>query len=216
MSRGPKTSADKPPNVLVFTPTWGDRLAAETVDSVTALEFSGAFTHEIGRHNPFPDGDWRNVTAQYIQAREQFLARDYDALLTVEHDMVVPPHALQTLWDCDADVAYGVYRLGMGLTLNARGLDGHLCRDHVGVERMDALGVGLGCTLIRRSVLERIAFRPDAHTGTCDEPFAADCIAMGVRQIACFDVACGHLRGDLILLPYSDAETGLLQACMRH
>lgn len=201
------------PSLLVFTPAWGFGPQPLTLETIAALEWDGTLTHEIGWHNPYPSADWRNVTAQYMRARELFLAGDYDALLTVEHDMVIPSDAAALLWQADAPVAYGVYRLGMGLTLNARGMGGHLCKDRIETDIADVLGVGLGCTLIRRSVLEAIEFRYHELTGTCDESFATDCIQHGYRQVARFDVACGHMRNGLVLLPYSDPETGLLQAC---
>lgn len=200
------------PSLLVFTPTFGDHLRRETVDSVAALTFGGTLTHEIGRFNPYGDGDLRNVTAQYQRARDIFLDGDWDALLTVEHDMVVSGNAAQKLWDDGAGVVYGVYLLRQGLMLNARSLDGTFYRDKPLADAAIVSGVGLGCTLIRRAVLEAVEFRQDDTYGTCDVPFAEDCRAAGIAQIARFDVACGHILDNLILLPYRDAETGMVQA----
>jgi len=37
------------------------------------------------------------------------LDQGFDALLTIEHDMVIPPDALLKLLDTKADVVYGLY-----------------------------------------------------------------------------------------------------------
>jgi hypothetical protein len=58
-------------------------------------------------------------------------------------------------------------------------------------------GVGFGCTLIRRDVLEAVSFRlPDdvARGGACtDWMFAGDLAARGVHQVCHFGVVCGHI-----------------------
>jgi len=80
--------------ILIFTPTYGDLLRPETVASVVAQRTHHWITWEVGRCNPYAEGDIRNVLAQYSYARELCLSGPYDALLTVEHDMVLPAHAL--------------------------------------------------------------------------------------------------------------------------
>jgi hypothetical protein len=141
------------------------------------------------------------------------LAGGYDALLTVEHDMVLPPGAVERLWAVDADVVYGVYLLrhgsnvvnaleasqgrniGMSLTFAPRLL---AQAQRAGV--VEVSGVGFGCTLMRREVLERIPFRPDGEGGQApDIPFATDCVRAGVRQVAHFGVLCGHVEEGKVL-----------------
>lgn len=160
--------------VLAFTPTYGDGPDPRCVASVAGLRWDGELVWEVGRRNPFPPPDLRNVFAQFAYARELALAGGYDALLTVEHDMVLPPHALDRLWGADGDVVYGVYKfrhgtdvinafehvgphnLGSSLSLAPRLLERAERQGEVVVS-----GAGFGCTLIRRGVLERIPFRPD-------------------------------------------------------
>lgn len=204
--------AKRAPKLFVFTPTYGDKLRPETVAGIEAQQFAGTLDYRIGRHNPYPDGDLRNVTAQYALARQLFLGGEWDALLAVEHDMVIPPHAAQTLYDSDGDVVYGAYLLRQGYVLNTRRMDGSVLGQRPPDDCAETPGLGFGCTLMRRSVLERIAFRPDPATGTCDATFAADCAAAGVRQVVRFDVACGHIVQGVVMQPYRDAETGLVQA----
>jgi len=199
--------------LLAFTPTFDDALRPETVASVVGQRWNGELVWEVGRRNPFPPPDIRNVFAQYAWARERALAGGYDALLTVEHDMVLPPDAAAKLTAVAAPVVYGVYMLrhgsnvvnalevshgrniGMSLTFAPRLL---AQARQAGVTEVS--GVGFGCTLIRREVLEPIPFRPDGDNGQApDIPFATDCLRAGVLQVAHFGVQCGHVEGEKVL-----------------
>ena len=199
--------------LLAFTPTFDDALRPETVASVVRQRWDGEMVWEVGRRNSFPPPDIRNVFEQFRRARERTLAGGYDALLTVEHDMVLPPDAVERLWAVDADVVYGVYLLrhgsnvvnaleasqgrniGMSLTFAPRLLAKAQRADVVEVS-----GVGFGCTLMRRAVLEHIPFRPDGEDGQApDIPFATDCLRAGVRQMAHFGVQCGHVEEGKVL-----------------
>ena len=54
-------------------------------------------------------------------------------------------------------------------------------------------GAGLGCTLIRRRVLEAIPFRlVDGDGGHCDTYFNRDVLWGGFSQWADMTVRCGH------------------------
>ena len=155
--------AAKAPKILAFTPTYGDGPRPETLASVQAQTYRN-LTHEVSWANPYPGGDMRNVLAQFQRGRQMALDGGYAALWTVEHDMDVPPDALQTLWDTGAQVVYGVYVLRHGVAvLNAWEWLG---KDSVNIgeslslhpKRLAAAraqasvqvgGVGFGCTLIR-------------------------------------------------------------------
>jgi hypothetical protein len=195
-------------HLYVFTPTHDNLLRHETVTSLVAQQTTHLVTWEIGRCNPYPGRDMRNVLAQYSMAREMCLNGPYDALLTVEHDMVIPLHAVQALCDTPAPVVYGTYLLRHGEpVLNAwryegtAGLGMSLGRPQYAVEfrKLREAGVGrvsgcgFGCTLIRREVLEAIPFRADAFGHAPDMPFAIDCVHKDILQLARFDVRCGHI-----------------------
>ncbi len=204
--------------VLAFTPTYGDALRPETAASIVGQRWAGQVVWVVGRCNPHPPPDLRNVFEQYRQGREMALAGGYDALWTVEHDMVLPPDALQQLWDVNAPVAYGVYmlrhgsnvlnawecssgrNLGMSLSLYPERLE-QAKRQGV----VEVSGVGFGCTLIRRDVLEQVAFRPDGKAKAPDIPFATDCLRAGIRQVAHFGVACGHVHEGKVLTMSDDS-----------
>lgn len=193
------------PSLLVFTPTYANLLRPETVESVSAQQFDGRLTHEISDHNPYPgDRNMQNVLAQYQRARQMTLDGGYDGLLTVEHDMRIPPHAAQSLWDTQAGVVYGVYVLrhgvnvlsawryegknSMGMSLSVHPADLEIAQKQKAVR---VSGVGFGCTLIRRAILEHIPFRGVENSGP-DMPFAVDCLRSDIVSIARMDVRCEH------------------------
>jgi hypothetical protein len=212
--------------IAIFTPTWqtddegNTAMRPECRASVEAQVFDGALTWEIGLHNPWPKQKMRNVVAQYQRGRESFLASDADAWLTFEHDMTMPPDGVQRLWDTmqrtGAGVVFGVYMLRHGTkVLNAWEYIGDhalgesltlypekLARARAqGVARVS--GVGWGCTLIRRDVVERFPITP-RDDGAGDIPFAYDCLYAGVEMVADFNVACDHFDGALRLRPDGD------------
>lgn len=157
-----------------------------------------------------------NVIAQYQKAWKMALDGGYDALLTVEHDMVLPSNAVQKLYDTDAPVVYGVYMLRHGIpTLSAwqyinstnLGMSLSLYPNEVIEARRRGwarvCGVGWGCTLIRREVLERVSVRSTAASDAGDMAFATDCVRADILQIARFDVPCKHIMPDgTVLDPY--------------
>jgi hypothetical protein len=60
---------------------------------------------------------------------------------------------------------------------------------------IEVAGVGMGCTLISRDVLEKLAFRvdethPSVHN---DWVFAYDCQQKGITQKCDTSVVCGHI-----------------------
>ena len=199
--------------IAIFTPTYTQdngttAMRPECRASVEAQVFDGALTWEIGLHNPWQTQKMRNVVAQYQRGRESFLASDADAWLTFEHDMTMPPDGAQRLWDTmqrtGAGVVYGVYMLRHGTkVLNAWEYIG----DHALGESLTLYpeklararaqgsvrvgGVGWGCTLIWRDVVERFPIRDD-NDGAGDIPFAYDCLYAGIKMIADFNVPCDH------------------------
>ena len=219
--------------IVIFTPTWLDErgepvIRQECRASVEAQVFDGELTWEIGTHNPFPGRQMRNVVAQYERGRASFLASDADAWLTFEHDMALPDaEAVQRLWDtmwtAGAGVVFGVYMLRHGSwVLNAWEYIGDhalgesltlypekLKRAKVqGVARV--CGVGWGCTLIRRDVVERFPIR-GGDDGAGDIPFAYDCLYAGVKMVADFSVCCDHYDGELRLQAFGGPVSDVIR-----
>lgn len=213
-------------DVMVFTPTWetatGTAIRPETRASVEGQDYTGRWTWEIGLHNPLAGvQSHQNVLAQYQRAREVFLDSDYDALLTVEHDMTLPADAITklatTAWE-GGDLVYGVYLLRHGsLVLNAweyvgdRNLGESLSLMPRKLAALRAAGVGrvcgcgFGCTLITRPVMEQLPMRRDTGDQWCpDIPLAQDALRAGFVSMARFDVECGHYDKGRWLSPYGD------------
>jgi hypothetical protein len=171
----------------------------------------------------YPDQDDRgrtNLMEKQNTIRAMFLASDYDYLMFVENDMVVPQDAIQRLIDADADVAYGLYVFRrppylwsaysvindeqmVGYPLNAVPEAAATAWGKV----VDVDGVGFGCTLIKRRVLEQIPFRvgwdephPGGEVSHSDFYFAVDCLRAGFRQRCDTSLLCGHIH------PLNDKE----------
>lgn len=203
-------------DVLVFTPVY--RLEPETVDAIFALEWDGPISFLFQRDNPHPgtgrETGVRNHLHQYRRGREAFLQGRYDAMLTIESDIIPPPDTLKRLAALDADVAYGAYVFRNSPVLNlfhvyamppaqrARNVGKSLSITGGWPPKQDVIdvsGAGLGCTLIKRHVLEAIDFRtlqtlsPGAH---CDSWFTADVWKRGYTMKADTRVVCGHKRED--------------------
>lgn len=156
--------------------------------------------------NPFFDNNGRNnICHNYQKARKWVLDNDYDYLFTVEADMIVPPDTLTKLLALDTDVAYGLYCFKSAATWSAftilemdRGRS--ISKDQemakaVWGKTIDVAGVGMGCALIRRNVLEEIDFRvddlfPTVHNDWC---FSYDCQQKGFTQKCDTSVICGHI-----------------------
>ena len=200
-------------NLLIFTPTYAGYEMRPEVGEAIRAQLNGG-TWSIGYENPWPAPDGRNVTAQYTRAWQMALESGAEALLTVEHDIRIPARAIERLVETAADVVYGVYlfrtwpavnawryenamNLGMSLTNYPRELQ-RMRQAGVGL----VSGIGLGCTLIRRHVLEQIPPRQDGNGGACDIPFAEDCLRKGLRSAARFDVLCSHWTGKRWVTPF--------------
>lgn len=215
--------------VLVYCPLSPitPKVYARTVTSIFKLAWQEPVDIVFGRDDmdKMPDRPAAhiNMAKKYNDARRIVLECGYDALLTVEADMIVPEIALQRLSLVEADVAYGLYsnRHGRHVWLafqHIGGMDGRytgasytatpeLCPRAWG-NVVESKGVGLGCTFIHRRVLEKIEFRlaPDQKVAP-DWMFALDIDAAGFSQAHDCGVICGHIEGGAnpkILWPTAD------------
>jgi len=180
------------------------KLYARTVQSVMNVIWDVPIEYVFAREDTPTEMPYDNICKKYNQARSIFLAGDYDALWTVESDVIVPPITLERLTRVDTDVAYGLYvsrhgnhrwlafthigeMIGISISddaINARAAWGQV---------IETQGVGLGCTLIWRRVLEKIEFRHPSSEVANDWFFALDCQANGFSQKHDLGVVCGHI-----------------------
>lgn len=162
----------------------------------------------IGGDDPETPVD--NITRKYNAARDMVLQNGYDALMTVESDVIVPKDALKRLAAVDADVAYGLYvwrggwpfwnAYSMLKKRTARSISRDLeqAREAWG-KVIEVKGVGTGCTLIHRRVLEAFPFRKaDYMNYCCDWTLALDCQEAGFVQKNDLNVICGHIEKEPI------------------
>jgi hypothetical protein len=219
-------------SLLIFTPTWVDPATGEEaikpeVEAAIKGQIGVDFDWHVTTDNPYPIGDYRNVLHQYQQARDWFLrshahgGQPYDALLTIEHDNVLPdPEAAQRLADTPGDVIYAPYKLrhgskclntwqyindhnlGMSLTNYPREL--RRARQE-NIHRVS--GAGFGCTLIRRHVVEAIEFTgqtPRDKNWCPDLRFAEDCLRRQFVANGRFDVPVLHWDETRWVHPFED------------
>ncbi len=196
-------------NVLVFCPMNPKmpRLWGRTVQALFGLH-----SEQIGIEYWFRGWDnphaypYENVAHNYNVARDVVLKLGLDALLTVECDMIVPPDTVDRLAATEADIAYGLYVWRHGrrewsayselTALQGRSLsrDPDLARASWG-KVIPVAGVGQGCTLIRRHVLEEIEFGLWPGTPelvSSDWMLALDAQRLGFTQRCDLGVVCGH------------------------
>ena len=151
------------------------------------------------------------VAFKYLAAQDVFLRGEWDYFLCAESDMIVPPDGLQRLADLNVDIAYGLYcwrespkEWNAYVKLGVK--EGHsitrypeTARDSWG-KVIEVAGVGQGFTLIKRRVLETIAFRGRVGAG-CDWNFAIDAQYHKFTQVCDLSVVCGHIHGSRVLYP---------------
>lgn len=204
--------------VLLFCPTY--RFEPETREAIFSQEWDGALDFLFTRDNPHPQGDGgrANILHNYQKGRAVFLRGDWDAMFVVESDIIPPDDALLKLAATGADVAYGLYlyRRGWPRHVNVyRHVTGPYPDQPLSLfadeyrqawgRVVKCSGAGLGCVLIRRVVLERVAFRSDGDKSHCDSAFTRDVWRAGFGMKADMTVICGHKLPDgTILYPVLD------------
>lgn len=188
--------------VLVFCPLHpGYGVRPQTLKSIFGLSWPGELTIVFSRSDVHVE-DYQDVLHKYQQARRLVLGGGFDALLTIEADMLVPELALDRLWALDADVTYSLYcsrrqkhRWLVFTSVEEREaeiLSVDNCKAFWGCA-IDSAGIGLGCTLIRREVLEDLDFRMQPGGPAADWWFALDCLGQGYRQVSDLGTVCGHM-----------------------
>jgi len=191
-----------------------DKLLLPTMRRIIELDPAGYDRADTVflRAAPVPEQDARDaITAQYNEARRLTLEGGYDALLTIECDMLPPSNAIRRLRNTAADVAYGLYILRRPpWEWNAYSvMEGMAAWPLANVpararaewgEVVDVDGIGLGCTLIQRRALEVMHFRAsgllhqDGNRSYCDWYAAEDWRAAGMTQRCDLSVICGHIH----------------------
>jgi hypothetical protein len=216
-------------NILIGVATYptDPALYPETEAALEALQGQTS-VHNItlrlyGNDDPALDPK-DNIVAKHNRMRADVLEGAFDALLTVEADMIVPPDAVEKLTKVEADVAYALYisrhhtmPLAFpkidGFKGRSIAADPDLWRDKLAAgDVIPTEGAGFGCTLIHRRVLEQVSFRRVTGTRRSalfadDWTFALDVKEAGFKSAHHLGVQCGHLAHDgRVLWPDAAAE----------
>lgn len=185
------------------------RIYARTIQSIMTLDWNYPLEVVFGKDDKPKEGQhgYDNLIEKHNRARDIVLNNDFDALFYVEADMIIPSNALTRLAAIKTDVAYGLYcsrhgryqwlaftevgkRIGRSVDRNKL-----YCSEQWG-KVIPTQGVGMGCTLIHRHVLEKLVFRREGHH--CDDwYFSLDCIEKGLRQHHDLGVVCGHISREV-------------------
>ena len=142
---------------------------------------------------------------------QQCLDENYDRLWIVEADVEVPKHSLVRLL-CDADINLGIYpnHRPDELRMMAGYFKEHINRIKPEVKSVfdikklkgklfsGLVWAGIGCSLITKTVLQKIRFVCDPKeyfrkVGVHDQLFLFDAQQLGFHVLLHGDVICGHL-----------------------
>lgn len=197
-----------PSNVLLACPH--NRLEPGTIHAIFTLGYTGALDTFFTCRNPNPVPGL-NIIAAYQRIRAVFLADpEYTHLFIVENDILPPPDALAQLLAVEADIAFGVYCFRRGtpvVNIMHKDTTNPLTAEPAQWKRaftagavVPCTGLGFGCTLIRRHVLERFPFRTSGGGGDADTWLARDAVKAGLTLKAHLGVVCGHIRPDGVVL----------------
>lgn len=188
--------------VLIVVPTY-ETISTETYKSLWELSCAD---HEL----MFDTVKGYDCALARISACEKAISYGVEWLLMVDSDTVLPQDALDNMLEHDADVCLGYYQ-------HKRGKEGMTCLwkfgnwtskymgnelralHAMGTDKIRVQGGGMGCTLIRTSILKKLpkpwfrwVVRPDGSETGEDVYFCNLCKEHGIEIYADTRVACGH------------------------
>ncbi len=164
----------------------------------------------------------RIVTSRNL-LREKVLNERYDYFLSLEQDVIPPPHIIEQLMGHQKDIVSGIYfkvydikvkdrdgfvkdkkaALPLIFTFDEDPAKMNVCypKDIEGNKFFQIRACGLGGVLIHRRVLEKVKFRYDPNKNTFDDMhFCHDAIENGFEIWADASIKCKHLfmkKGDV-------------------
>lgn len=185
----------------------------EALRTIYQQRWEGQLDHLLLNGGDVPDARNANCARKATEARQMALDGGHDAILFADSDMILPPDALQRLWDTGAPIAYGLYvlrhardgyRWSAAVSVEERSWQSVsdwpvLARDAWG-KVLPVAGMGFGCTLVRRPVWEAVPFRWFEHACT-DWALALDAQKYHYAQVCDLGVICGHRSENRIYWP---------------
>ncbi len=140
--------------------------------------------------------------------RAFFLQSDYTHFLSLESDVVPPPNALKLMLQADKDVVSIPYFVGQNESLRLLGSylnENNELTDYTPGEMFNLMSGelvpitnnGIGCTLIKRHVLEKIEFRIDENSDVfSDTYFHVDLIENNFENYMITSIFATHYSTD--------------------
>jgi hypothetical protein len=178
-------------------------LFPETFTTIQNIKYDGILDVLLMREDRAREPGYKNNLKKMNKARDIFLKGDYDLFFTIEADMIVPEDCLERLVLTlnHADVAYGFYcsrhTSKRWLVFDETGSDMNPVLQKKVLDNWGKIipswGMGFGCTLIKRKVLEEITFRIVERGAAADAYFAQDARVAGFVQKHDLGVVCGHI-----------------------
>lgn len=164
---------------------------------------------------PYRESARDRIVSSRNMLRKKVIDEGYDYFFSLEQDVIPPPQALHELLVHDTDIVSAVYtkkyklvgeKSGKNLGEKELPLAWVRVGDKTTQMEMDDLdpprlqqirGVGLGCMLISRKVLEEVQFHFDANHSSFDDMwFCNDAQKAGFSIFLDTGVLCKHLEMD--------------------
>lgn len=195
-------------NVKSFTYKNVDILLCDNSVDIKYQQYLNMLGVKTLRVNPEGKNPREYVTESQNLLRSYFLNNDYDYYFSLESDILPPKDVIEKLLMADLDVVSGLYFYNFGaksnLLLNYFVKEGDKkYRTHnptlkealqwVDGSVKQVYECGIGCTLIKRAVLEKIPFRWVLNNnGFSDTHFYADLYKNGYLAFVDTSILCKH------------------------
>lgn len=189
----------------MLLPRVGDHIQTyeRAMQSMLSQSFNGEIECYVQSGEPFAGPPHIRIALKYERARQLALEGGFDALWTIEYDMICNSNALAQLADTDGDIIYGLYcwrhyphRWNAYIYLdpyNGVSLSDMPERAREGWgKNILVRGLGNGCTLFRRSALEQLTFTVRGQAAQ-DWYIALDAERQRLKQVCNTSVVCGHM-----------------------
>ncbi|MFH0751969.1 MAG: glycosyltransferase family A protein [archaeon] len=215
------------PKILIGIPTcdWYDYCLMEFIGSIRALDYDN--TEILFVDNSKGDNYAKKLNSLGFKAkqipyyekprdkmvhsrnllRSEFLKGEYDYMLLLDADVIVPPNSLSKLLTHNKKVITGIYYSFYKINGQTRMMPVLWMQEDEkkqlmkfftpeeveGSKLVEARACGTGCLLIHKSVLEQIQFRYKPEVDACDDVwFCHDIKQKGIQLYADTSIKCKH------------------------
>jgi len=182
--------------ILIAIPT-ARYIEAETFKSIYDLEIPEGYTVDFQYFYGYRVDQVRNLICDWV-------VRDYDYLLAIDHDITFSPDTLRKMLNHNVDLVSGVYRQRLEpQMIEIYDLNQHrMTIDQIyGKSIVQIGGCGFGCVLVRKEVLFQIGYPQFEyypaldHNNTISEDtdFCRKATEKGFKLWCDPSILCGHI-----------------------